>query len=137
MFVHPWQFEVATRAIEAKEIQLRKFHVVVSSSLESDVESALSDLSCRQGARVRRRHALTDASAQCPSDAPDAMGHADANNEARLGNHEDSSLPLEVRRTLICETRRLRSPEPVAQSTTEAHQGCENPRRLLPMSASD
>eukprot|EP00438_Fugacium_kawagutii_P014813 Skav234787 [mRNA] locus=scaffold69:69756:70532:+ [translate_table: standard] len=117
VFVHPWQFESIMATIVQQDVQLRPHHVIVSESLEHDVEASLSDLPCRDGARVKRRGVLEATYAGDQSEA-----------------EEDLAMDLVADRTFLCAVPRLRASNSVTQSTTEAHGGL-NPRRFqLPVS---
>merc|ERR1712125_141368 len=66
IFVHPWQFEDSMTALSRSEVDLRPYHVIVSSSLEYNIEACLADVPCREGARVKRRRVLDQVSLEHP-----------------------------------------------------------------------
>lgn len=135
VFVHPCQYKDALVAVAQRGIGLRPFHVVVAESLLQYVELSLADIPCRQGARVRNRHSLGDLprgrGQASESEAVDGE-HVQEGQECRDNAGHDGSVewPLEVKRTFLCAVQRLRNPNSVPQSTTEAHGGGLNPRRL-------
>lgn len=55
VFVHPGQYAQVCIAIVEHGISLRPFHVIVAESFEYNVEACLTDLSYRQGARIKKR----------------------------------------------------------------------------------
>ena len=120
VFVHPWQFESTMTAIAQQNLQLRPYHVIVSESLEYYVEASLSDLPCRDGARVKTRQVLE---AGYSGDQPQT-------------EDEDLAMNLVETRTFLCAVPRLRSSNSVTQSTTEVHGGL-NPRRVQLQSVSE
>lgn len=125
IFVHPWQFEDSTSALSQSEVELRPYHVVVSASLEYNVEACLADIPCRDGARVKRRRTIHHVAAENPhqvlgKDHPVHTEVEDATSESEF----------DTQRTFLCETKRLRQPNSVTQSTTEANGGGMNPRRV-------
>lgn len=136
VFVHLCQYKDALVAVAQRGIGLRPFHVVVAQSLLQYVELSLADIPCRQGARVRNRHSLGDLpTGSGQASAPEAAegehaseGHDGGDN---AGRDDSVEWPLEVRRTFLCVVQRLRNPTSIPQSTTEAHGGGLNPRRLL------
>ena len=133
VFVHPWQFDMAMAAVSGQKIELRPFHVIVSASLEYYVEAALSDLPCRDGARVKRRQVLETKGGHT---GEETCGENEA--ATRAGAHpdegvEEATMVFTEDRTFLCFVPRLRNPNSVTQSTTEAHGGL-NPRRLAAVS---
>lgn len=99
------------------------------------MQASLEDLSYRQGARIRKRHPLTEAATTPPNTTTSNAENEEGGAEA--GTPEDAYC---VRRTFLCEATRLRNPASVTQSTTEAHGGPYggkglNPRRVDVMSS--
>lgn len=142
IFVHPWQHADAMGAIFEHQVDLRPYHVIVCQSLEYHVDACLADLSCRQGARVRKRHSLVEASAVAPEVFSASASSIDAEHDGGCSTEgeEDASSSvdaLDVKRTFICASRRLRNPESVTQSTTEVCSGGLNPRRVMEACASE
>ena len=108
VFVHPWQFELVMASVKQKGWTLRPYHVIVAESLEYYLDVSLSDLPCRDGAGVKKRQALVE-----------------------------PEYALVEERTFLCCIRRLPAPKRFTQSTTEAHGGGLNPRRVQPESISE
>eukprot|EP00929_Paragymnodinium_shiwhaense_P014920 TRINITY_DN122908_c0_g1_i1.p1 TRINITY_DN122908_c0_g1~~TRINITY_DN122908_c0_g1_i1.p1 ORF type:complete len:516 (-),score=72.59 TRINITY_DN122908_c0_g1_i1:545-2092(-) len=144
MFVHPHQVEAACVAIVEKGIDLRPFHVIVSESLEHALEACLNDLACRQGARVKERMFISKAASadvvmEDPADdgTPDdaKMQHSPEDGDEISVESEAVEFTMEPKRTFLClcETTRLRNPQSVTQSTTEANSTALNPRRVNPL----
>lgn len=106
--------------IEQQGIPLRPYHVIVSESLEYYVEASLTDVPCRDGARVKMRQVLE----------PAGSGASDQPGE------DDLAMNVVETRTFLCAAPRLRASNSVTQSTTEVHGGL-NPRRLQPESISE
>jgi len=127
VLVHPWQFEESTVALSRSEVSLRPYHVVVSSSLECNVEACLADVPCREGARVKRRRILDHVALENPRQD----GRQEAQDQTWIEDGAgEVGVEFDIQRTFICETTRRRQPNSVAQSTTEAHGGGLNPRRV-------
>lgn len=97
-FVHPCQFWAALQAISDKPLSIG--HIVVSESLGSLVEAALSTIPSRRRRKPR---------------------------EAALAE-VDSAYVLDAQRTFLCWVPRDVGASAVAQSTTRAHGG-RNPRQ--------
>lgn len=127
MFVHPHQYKQTCVAIVEQGFNLRPFHVIAAQSFEYHVEACLADLSYRQGARVKRRTFIHEMA---------AAGHDGSSSLAESGSdgsevdEEQVLPPLVVSKTFICVAPSLRNANSVTQSTTEAHSGGLNPRRL-------
>jgi len=126
IFVHPWQFEDSMGAVSQSEIQLRPYRVVVVASLEYNVEACLADIPCRDGARVKRRRTIHRVAVENPHYDLGEGHSVETGTEDATGQAE-----FDVQRTFLCETKRLRQPNSVTQSTTEAHGGGLNPRRVM------
>lgn len=148
VFVHPHQYACALVAVTELGMDLRPFHVIVSESFQYHVEACLNDLSYRQGARIKRRSTILDRTSPCDeaAEADLAAVAGDGVNDAADADRQeapqhlnlcDLDMPLIEKQTFICEAPRRRNPESVTQSTTEAHLGGLNPRRVLPASLSD
>jgi hypothetical protein len=132
LFVHPWQFEECMTAVSENNIELRPYHVIVSSSLEYNVEACLADVPCRQGARVKRRRVLGQASRSSFEHGTDDLGRDVQMPPGEAITDEvanETEQAYEVRRTFLCRARKLRQANSVNQSTTEIHGGGLNPRR--------
>lgn len=137
VFVHPWQYKDALVAVVERGIELRPFHVIVAETLESSVEASLTDIPCRQGARVRSRGVLGEVPTEPRVARPEAGGAGETSSPTGGGGSwQDVDIPLAESRTFLCAVPRLRNPESVTQSTTEAHNGGVNPRRLQAPSSS-
>lgn len=116
IFVHPWQFEATMATIAQQGLPLRPYDVIVSESLEYLVQASLSDIPCRDGARMKTRQVLEPA-VYADESQPDT-------------EDEDLVMTLVIARTFLCAVPRLRACDSVTQSTTEAHRGGLNPRRV-------
>ena len=116
IFVHPWQFEATMATIAQQGLPLRPYDVIVSESLEYLVQASLSDIPCRDGARVKTRQVLEPA-VYTDESQPDT-------------EDENLVMTLVIARTFLCAVPRLRACDSVTQSTTEAHRGGLNPRRV-------
>mmetsp|Transcript_27144 Transcript_27144/g.51106 ORF Transcript_27144/g.51106 Transcript_27144/m.51106 type:complete len:517 (-) Transcript_27144:182-1732(-) len=131
IFVHPHQYSQTLVAIVEQGFELRPFHVIVAESFEYYVEACLSDLSYRQGARVKHRTRLLEV------DAAGDEGTVKSKEwqvfEDSASDEEDSeepNIPLVIKKTFICVAPCRRNPQSVTQSTTEVHSGGMNPRRV-------
>lgn len=134
VFVHPSQYAQALVAIVEQGIDLRPFHVIVAESFEYHVEACLTDLSYRQGARIKKRRVIDEA--PVVGDSGKAAEEASSAPEMDVDTEEDG-FPLVEKKTFICMVPRLRNPQSVTQSTTEAHSGGVNPRRICVVALSD
>eukprot|EP00406_Dinophysis_acuminata_P037331 CAMPEP_0179371212 /NCGR_PEP_ID=MMETSP0797-20121207/85602_1 /TAXON_ID=47934 /ORGANISM="Dinophysis acuminata, Strain DAEP01" /LENGTH=510 /DNA_ID=CAMNT_0021087043 /DNA_START=69 /DNA_END=1601 /DNA_ORIENTATION=+ len=128
MFVHPDQYVQTCVAIVEQGFNLRPFHVVVAKSLEYHVEACLADLSYRQGARVKRRTVIHETGAPGDNGSPSSVEAASDGSDA----DEEHGYS----KTFLCAAPPRRNADSVTQSTTEAHSGGLNPRRVRAASLS-
>ena len=134
IFVHPWQFQPTMDMILKENLELRPYHVIVSESLEYYVEASLSDVPCRDGARVKDRKVLESAG-YTGGDGP----HAGEDEPQPHPAADDDGVAMDLApiRTFLCFLPRLRASKSVTQSTTEVHGGGVNPRRFQAASISE
>lgn len=143
MFVHPHQYAQTCVALVEQGFNLRPFNVVVAESLEYNVQACLEDLSHRQGARVKNRTELHEVALAADACAEMSEGCAEEDTAEDVFDVSDfdkdcwEGFPFAVSRTFLCVAPRLRNSQSVTQSTTEAHDGGRNPRRVLMASSSD
>eukprot|EP00929_Paragymnodinium_shiwhaense_P015435 TRINITY_DN12351_c0_g1_i2.p1 TRINITY_DN12351_c0_g1~~TRINITY_DN12351_c0_g1_i2.p1 ORF type:complete len:572 (-),score=61.68 TRINITY_DN12351_c0_g1_i2:320-2035(-) len=130
VFVHPDQYDVALAEVEQRGIQLCAHHVIVSESLEHSLSASLQDLPRRLGIRVRDRSGLGLVAQSANSDEV-------ALHETQEVWEEQEFAGYCEERTFLCNCTPLRNSGSVAQSTTEAHQGGLNPRRVCVDTSSD
>lgn len=135
VFVHPQQYKSVRSALVEADIELRPYHVVLASSLEYLVEESLATIPGRDGVHAHGRLCM-------PKPVPDTFSSAVAvGTDVKPLNTETSAIDLSavakdlmpflaVERTFIFTQRPVPNAEDVTQSTTEAHDGGVNPRRL-------
>eukprot|EP00929_Paragymnodinium_shiwhaense_P015434 TRINITY_DN12351_c0_g1_i1.p1 TRINITY_DN12351_c0_g1~~TRINITY_DN12351_c0_g1_i1.p1 ORF type:complete len:583 (-),score=41.05 TRINITY_DN12351_c0_g1_i1:320-2068(-) len=130
VFVHPDQYDVALAEVEQRGIQLCAHHVIVSASLEQSLSASLQDLPRRFGIRVRDRSGLGLVRQSANSDEVAVHETQEVWEEQEFAGYCEE-------RTFLCNCTPLRNSGSVAQSTTEAHQGGLNPRRVCVDTSSD
>lgn len=109
MFVKPDQCQDVRRALDG--VELCSFHVIVTSSFESDLEDALASLPYRRRPREKAQHRRE---VSIPT-------KQEPDSEAEDQEAQDvSSYELSCKRTFLCYAPTLKKPEAVVQSTTEA-----------------
>lgn len=115
VFVQPWQYRSAIRALVSQDMDLRADHIILSSSVEHLIEETLEVSARGSGSWIKTRRHLQVGSVV--ASAPDS--------------EKDEAIQLVVRHTFVCSARRRRPASEVTQSTTEvdSRKGL-NPRRV-------
>lgn len=123
LFVHPWQYaEAAMPVLRSCTVELRPYHVIVSESLEYAVESSFSELPYRQRPRPKQEQWI---------------GSADLESPEMRDETEALFNMIWIEDKTFLSVVPLRHPaQTVNQSTTEAHNGL-NPRRVVIPSSLD
>jgi len=128
IFVHAHQFRGVMHALCGKTI--RRGHVVISESIEYLLEESLQAVRGR-GAWVKSRRSL-DTSLElsaCATEDSESQ-HFQSDTDAENAYVDSRAFELVAKRTFLCYVPRMLDPAMVAQSTTEAHSYCPNPRRF-------
>jgi len=127
MFVKPDQCLDVRKALERME--LYAYHVIITTAFESDLQDALSSLSYRKRPREKIKHRLEISIGQ-PSQ--EFNGKEPEAEESSGGESEGDQISYELccERTFLCFAPRLKEPDAVVQSTTEAASRAINPRRF-------
>jgi len=148
IFVWPEHYKTVLEALARSDAKLRSSHIIVAQSFLTNLEKCVARLPSRKNVRVKKdgislvfgcqaNPTASSSAANVPGLSLKQDMEETSLNEMALATDasaQDVKLwedILCVERTFLCLSKTYSSPDSVTQSTTEAHRGGMNPRRLV------